>query len=149
MIVGILFLTVGLSGCTENNNNPNYSLDGLEIIDYSVYTQWRLGNQEYQKEGFYHDIPEYAYSIKYYINGTIKNNAGKKIDAFWIVVRFYDEDNNELNARQKFFQNLPNNYTMDFSFEYPDAWGGGYFFDIDHIIFETNKESIQGIQQQW
>lgn len=157
LIIGmaVLFICVGLSGCNEINLDIGGL--GVEVIDYNVVTRWAAPNPEgwgvidYEEPGFYHNISKEIPSNYYYkISGTVKNNAGRKIDVFYVIIRFYDKDNNELDARQKLLTNLANNYTKSFSFKYPDAFGGWEYFDYaDHVNFEVSEEPKEGVIVQY
>ena len=122
MIVGIIviLITVGLSGCTNNNDNnyntnssnnvnTNNSNNGntnipqsiyVEISNLNVTTNWTDGQYLGLKgshAGFYYDYPKdlgymgYAY---YEVTGVVKNIATKPIDYIGFKVNFYGSTGN-------------------------------------------------------
>ena len=149
LFVSIIISTGFLSGCDEKNNDGI----GVEVVEYTVVTTWLTGNmfddtlQRHYESGFYHDIPDDAYDgmykARYKINGTIKNNAGKKLEVVSIIVTYYDVNNNEMHQAVTSVMGLPNGYTESFQFEYPDAFiTRNYFDDINHVGFILSDKLV-------
>jgi hypothetical protein len=82
VFIGIagLLITLGLSGCTQDNNTKKSQID---LISHTITTSWwnKDRTQKYVESGFYHNtsIDVDNTSLMYLINGTIKNNVGRYI----------------------------------------------------------------------
>lgn len=152
----LILIVVGLSGCTELSNQDNVeqeqddaSSSDIEIISYTVVTKWLTGGhwdddwewipyETYFESGFYHDYSgdiQNEYNIMYLINGTVKNNAGKKL-TITICPLLYDAYGNLLfEWHSRIISGLPNSYTADFSFELKKEFVN-YFDNVESVRFE-------------
>ena len=75
----------------------SYDLDDIEIVEYSVRTNWYYGAGDYYEDGFYHGYPEEVRDtgVNYVIDGTV-NNKGDKMIEFNIIADFYDINGNKI-----------------------------------------------------
>ena len=105
----------------------------VELLNYDVKTTWYSGNQYYERDGFYHDIPSDASYKRYKVTGTVKNIAGEMLDRVDITAKFYDSNDNYLASEDSWTNNLANSYTYDFYIEYSSS---SYFENIDQVEFE-------------
>lgn len=140
LLIALMVVSVGLlSGCTQNGDVSG-DTSKVELVSYDVKTTWRTGTyssdiQNHEQDGFYHDIPSDAYSMKYIITGTVKNIAGKMLNSVKITAKFYDSNDNYLDSESTTKSNLANSYTWDFTITYYSS-SGSYFENIDKVKFE-------------
>jgi len=154
IIIGIIItlLTVGLSGCNEQDN--------VKIVDYNIFTHWHtfsgINKIEHVENGFYHNYPDEVKdvyrNVYYSINGTIKNTCDKRLDLIKIDVICYDNDGVELFKTSEGIYsscydrasvtNLPSGYSEDFElkiyrFSYYDQCST-YFDDVESFDFDIS-----------
>lgn len=154
VIIGIvaLLVSVGLSGCSEqNNNNTNAVTSGdtnlVQLVNYDITTTWAVSvnwqSQYYVEQGFYHNYPSNASLPCYHINGTVKNIAGRMLTSIDVEALLYDVNNVYLGSESPLYSsrivNLPDTYTKSFSI-YFYKYASEYFDNIDHCSFKITAQ---------
>lgn len=143
--IAVLFICVGLSGCTEQSTVTDDS-DKIELLDYNVKTSWSNTNDNgefvsYEESGFYHNYPSEGEWISYVITGTVKNIAGRLLNTITVTAEFYDEDGNYLSqAQDNIFGGIANSYEEDFEI-IVYTWHTQYFDNIESVSLSV-KEGI-------
>jgi len=130
LVVGIItLLCLGLSGCstintdksTNTTNNPGTSTGTVQLINYTVNTQWKEhqqnGTVNETHAGFYHDIPNNVdyWDIHYLINGLVKNNKNTLVNHITVRLIFYDKSNHEAYGTEATIENLASGQEKNFS----------------------------------
>ena len=105
----MLFLTIGLSGCTESTNKID---SRIELVN-----TWKEADSKFD---FY--------------KGTIKNIGGELLEEIVVKINFYDSNNNFLFSDSDAIYNLTNSYTDEFSVRVYNSYK--YYNYIDHIEYE-------------
>ena len=119
-----MFLRVGLSGCTQNNEDQVSDGDKFEIVSYSVES-WKCRNEEVGKgdnliqmvhiEKKIADDFIYNESVdEYRIEGKVKNIAGYKTN-LKIKMNFYDQNDIFLDSCTISIKNITDNCERPFS----------------------------------
>ena len=114
--IAVLLLAVGLSGCSETQNENTIS-DKVSV-DYSFIK----GSTE-------------DYVSSHYVRGTVKNIAGYKLSKIKITANFYDENDIYLKSYSDYVYNLPDTYTEDFEIGFPVY--GSYHENVDHATVKV------------
>jgi hypothetical protein len=135
----VLLLVVGLSGCNEifgADNEVTGDTGKVELVSHSTYSA-KIKNyypeKSYTKicDGFNRDAEGVQYLV---VGGTVKNIAGYMLNNIKITARFYDANDNYLNAEHTTISNLANSYTADFDIGY---WvGTDYYENVDNVKLE-------------
>ena len=150
IVIGItlVFLIVGLSGCTQNNEGQVSDGDKFELVSYSVES-WKCRNEEVDKgdnliqmvhiekkiaDGFIHNesVDEYR------IEGKVKNIAGYKTN-LKIKMNFYDQNDIFLDSYAISIKNIPENYKRPFSKRLDDS-DIEHFDKVDKLTFELKED---------
>jgi hypothetical protein len=150
IVIGItlVFLIVGLSGCTQNNEDQVSDGDKFELVSYSVES-WKCRNEEVDKgdnlvqmvhiEKKIADDFIYNESVdEYRIEGKVKNIAGHKAN-LKIKMNFYDQNDIFLDSYTISIKNIPENYERPFSKRLDDS-DIDHFDKVDKLIFELKEE---------
>lgn len=139
--IGLLtiFVSGGLCGCIESSNIDTVSgdIDKLELVEYNVTTLWKVvssvdewGAKTYEyieTVGFRENEPEKSEKAEaYIIRGTVKNNAGEKLNRIRITANFYGNHDVFLFNKTTVLYKLAPSYTKNFTIEISNSYSG-YF----------------------
>ena len=136
----LVFLVVGLSGCTEQTNtnvnqgnsddtqSQNNQKSDIEIYDISVITkatERRFKPDVIYSDGFSKDFSE-DYMYQYIISGKVKNIGDRPIDSVDLTLTLYDSLGNKLYSTETGYLNTPSNLYMgemeEFEFNVYDGY---------------------------
>lgn len=150
----LVLLVVGLSGCirtsktndeTDNKKEYTYLPDGtkvygdfdkIEITEYTVTTDRRIGFMEYETiaNGFVYS----KNASRYLVNVTVKNIANELIDWIYLYVYFYDNQGNELYSGKDTCRDMYINDTCCLEVHWYNSSSPSYFEHMDYIEFEVS-----------
>ena len=139
IVITLVFLIVGFSGCNENDGDVILGGDKFELVTYSVET-FDFAPQGNQKlgSGFIHQ----ENSDYYEISGIIKNKAGYLVDILF-TMNFYDDNDSLLASKTYTYNDVPNTYEHSFSeiAGTTDDWRTAIanFEQIDKVKFEIRE----------
>ncbi len=125
----LLLLVVGLSGCTQINDNTNTDLGNkVELVKWYNGTYEEVGKIMYN--GFVYDE-----SAKFYlVNGTARNIADTSIKTVIIHVKYYDINNTLLWDDGLLDNGIAPNKTWEFHSFYTK--NQDHFMDVHHVEFD-------------
>lgn len=130
LIIGIvaILVSVGLSGCNENNTSGS---NEIEIVSHNIETKTTYLNKVGINEPGYSGVGETKE-----VTGTIKNIANRNIDRVSITVRFYDSGNDLLRTETTTVSYLAKgetgNFKVDFNVFEP------YYAQYDHYTVSVS-----------
>ena len=126
-LIALLVISTGfLSGCNQENNEPQIDLTKAEIVNHTVQTRLDLTGEEYKN-----------------ITGFIINNVGTKIEKIEIEAEFYDNNNNYINSKFGYTYNIANKDTGKFQVIYHSLNDYYYKVDWNKIQFKINVSKIR------
>lgn len=150
IVIGIafVFLIVGLSGCTQNNEGQVANGDKFELVSYSVES-WKCRNEEVDKGDNLVQMVHIEKKIagdfiynesvdEYRIEGKVKNIAGYKTN-LKIKMNFYDQNDIFLDSYVILIKNIPENYERPFSKRLDDS-DIEHFDKVDKLTFELKED---------
>ena len=144
-IVFILFvlLIITLSGCitekpTDEEENENTLTESdLEVVSYTVETQTMKFDKTFEKiaDGFVYSKDAYRYLVR----GKVKNNGTENISKAWVIVNFYDAEDNMIYSLADMIFHFKPNDIRDFAVDFT-KYDGEDFSNADHIDFTFMQE---------
>ena len=144
-IVFILFVLLisTLSGCitekpTDEEENENTLTESdLEVVSYTVETQTMKFDKTFEKiaDGFVYSKDAYRYLVR----GKVKNNGTENISKAWVIVNFYDAEDNMIYSLADMIFHFKPNDIRDFAVDFT-KYDGEDFPNADHIDFTFMQE---------
>lgn len=121
----------------EEDNESTDTESDLEVVSYTVETQTMTFDNRFEKiaDGFIYS--EIAY--RYLVRGKVKNNGTENISKTWVIVNFYDKENNLIYSASDIIFHFETNDIRDFTVDFTEYDGEG-FPNADHIGFTFMNE---------
>ena len=140
IVITIVFLVVGLSGCNELDNF--ITTNNVEVLDYSVIS-YKFGKNIVSSniklgDGFHYKEDMVGFKV----SGTIKNNEGEPLKKIKVIGKFYD-GNKFLGSDETIIENVPVGETRDFNvFFHNGDFPNDYLLFVDNVKFDIMIEKF-------